>query len=429
MTPRPPAWIARPVIAWSALALLLLAVLGWWWPRDGNDAAAPPADHSLVVQRQPFSATLTFAGKLAAGEAVSVTAPFDGTVRTVQFDVGRHVNAGDALLVLDTEEIETARNTAEAAWLKARQPAIAIARWAHGPEVGAARRRARLAAVDLARLEREARESRRLLARGLIARNEQDSVEQQLAAQRMTVAGANDDLAETLARGGPDAARIARLELANAGAALRRSVTAIGRALVRAPVSGIVQAPPVATVPPGQDPLRPGAHVARSQRLGTIARDGALAATFEVDEADVNTLAIGQPVTVTGPGFADVALTGTVATIVAAGDAGAGPTRFIATARLRPPATGAAMRARIGMTAAVTVLTYQQPAAIVIPAAAVRGSAPVAHVTVRSAGRPVERQVRVGRVTPGGVEIRGGLRPGETLVWTDAPVPAATAAD
>ncbi|MDP5280831.1 HlyD family efflux transporter periplasmic adaptor subunit [Sphingomonas sp. DG1-23] len=417
-----PAVRSRRAFAFG-LILLLVAALGWWWTGAGADEPAVPAERSLIVQRQPFVATLAFAGKVAPGEAVSITAPFDGAVRAIDFTYGARVAAGDTLLVLDTQEIAATRNQAEAAWLKAHQPADDIANWSRGPEVAAARRRVRLAALELARLEREANESRRLLDKGLIPRNEHEGVEQQLMAQRMTAAAANDELADTMAQGSPAAARIAGLELDNARAALRRSETEIGQAVVRAPASGVLVAPPASGAKLVEGPLHPGTRVTRGQLIGTVARDGGLSATFEVDESDVNTLAVGQPVIVTGAGFAGLALNGKVAAIAAPTEAATGPTRFLASARLDPLPADQAMRVRIGMSAAVAVITYQAPAAIVVPPEALIGSAPLARVKLRAGGRTIERQVTIGRVTPAGVEIRSGLRPGETVVWTDPTTP------
>ncbi|MGK6355705.1 efflux RND transporter periplasmic adaptor subunit [Sphingomonas sp. DT-207] len=418
---------AKRLGIWLVAAALLLGGLGWWWTRATADEAGAGPEHSLLVQRQPFVASLAFAGKIAPGDAIAVTAPFDGTVRAVHFVYGSHVAAGEPLLALDTEEILAARNQAEATYLKASKPAAEIANWKQAPEVAAARRRVTLAALELARLERELRESRRLLDKGLIPRNEHDGVEQQLAAQHMAAAAARDELAETLARGDGVAARVARLDLENAHAELRRSEGDIGKALVRAPASGVMVAPPVAGARGAEGPLHPGTRVTRGQLLATLARDGGLSVTFEVDEADVNALAVGQPVVVTGSGFAGLALRGRLSAVAAetsSSGPATGPTRFVARAQLDALPPGQASNVRIGMTAAVAVTTYQAPAAIVLPPEAVQGSAPLARVRVRANGRIVDRQIRVGRVTPAGVEVLSGLRAGETVVWTQ-PSPAA----
>lgn len=416
----------RRRIAIGGLLALVLAGLLWWRLAPRPSAGGPAeAEQRHVVQPQPFTATLAFAGRIAAGEAVSVTAPFDAGIEAVALAYGNHVQAGDLLLRLSLDEVIAARDQAEAAYLKAARPAATIARWAQGPEAAAARRRAELAALDLARIERQAIESRRLLDKGLIPRNEQDGIEQQLAAQRLAAAAARDELSRVLAQGDAAALRVATLERGVAGAALARAQGAVARAQIRAPASGILLPPPSASERDAQGPLHPGGRVSQGQLVAVIARDGALAAQFEVDEADVNALSAGLPVLVTGPGFPGLALRGRIAAIAAdAAEAGGAQPRprFVARAVLAPLSPEDAARIRIGMTAAVAVITYSRPRAIVVPAEAVMGSAPQARVRVRTGKGVVERSVRIGRVAPTGVEILGGLSPGETVVWQPAAV-------
>lgn len=421
----------RPMLRRFAPGLYALAAMGGaaaWilWPAPGGGVQpAEGGEQSLIVEPRPFVATLAFAGRIAPGDAVGVTAPFDGAVRTLSFAFGNRVQAGETLLVLDTEEAAEARNVAEAALLKAARPARDLINWANGPEVAAARRRLRLAELELVRFEREERESRRLLDKGLIARNEHAGAEQQLIAQRMATASAREELTDTLSRGDAVAMRAAQLELRVARDRLRHAESEMRAAIVRAPVSGVMVRPATMGTLSGAAPIYVGGRVARGQLIGLIARDGGLSASFDVDEVDVNALSVGQVVTVTGPGFAGLALSGRVASIAAdTGDAGAaGKTHFVATATLDAPPAGQASRVRVGMTAAVTVITGQKPRAIVLPPLAVEGSAPAATVRVRVGPRVERRAVQVGQVTPQGAEILSGLAPGETVVWRE-PRPA-----
>ncbi|WP_448662609.1 efflux RND transporter periplasmic adaptor subunit [Sphingomonas sp. CJ20] len=414
---------------WIGLvALVALAGSVWvlWPEKGGAEGPAAGTEQRLVVAYQPFVATLVFAGRIAPGDAVGITAPFDGAVRTLSFAFGNRVAAGDTLLVLDTEEAAEARNVAEAGVLKSAGPARDLANWASGPEVAAARRRLRLAELELARYEREAAESRRLFDKGLIARNEYAGAEQQLTAQRMATAAARDELADTLSRGDAVAVRAAQLELNVAQARLRHAEEEMRAAILRAPVSGVMVRPATVGTLAGAAPIYAGGRVSRGQLIGLIARDGGLSASFEIDEADVNALAVGQAVTVTGPGFPGLALSGRVASIAAdTAEAGtAGKTRFVATATLDAPPAGQAGRVRVGMTAAVAVVTGQKPRAIVLPPLAVEGSAPATTVRVRVGTATEQRAVQVGQATPAGIEIISGLTPGETVVWNAPPPPA-----
>lgn len=427
----PPAPLRRyPRVTLLVLVLLLSGGLLAWRMRGGDPAGpAAAAEQQLVVQRQPFVATLAFAGRIVPGSAVSVVAPFDGRVRTLGFAFGDRVAAGQPLLTLETDEVLAARNEAEAAYLKARRPVAQLAAWRGGPEVAQAERRAELARLELAQAERRAAEGRRLLEKGLIARNEQEGLEQQLHSLRMALAGARGELAGVLAQGDADAVRAAQLELANARGKLALADRQIGEARVLAPATGvIVRAELRGLREGGEAPLDPGSRVARGQLIGTIARDGGLAVRFEVEEGDVNALAPGQAVSVSGPGFAGLTLSGRIATVAAESAATSGPasqTRFVATASLDPLPPEQAGKVRLGMTAAATVITYQRPAAIVVPPPAIEGAAPATSVRIRTASGRQSRTVKIGRVTATGVEILSGLRPGETIVWREAPPPAA----
>ncbi|MBA15341.1 MAG: secretion protein HlyD [Sphingomonas sp.] len=410
----------------SALLALAVLALGWWWLRPAAEPVAA-TEQSLQLQPRPFTVTLAFAGTIAPGNAVSIVAPFDGAIRSVDFAYGSRVEAGAVLLTLDTLEITATRNEAEAAYLKAGQAARDVANWASGPEVTRARRQASAAAIDLEQAQGQAEDAKGLLDRGLISRNEYEGVEQQLRSRRAAAAAARDELQTTLAKGSAADQRAAQLELANARARLGQAERQLRQAIVRAPARGVIVRPAVTSLTDGGAPIQPGTRVARGQMIGTIARDGGLAVTFEVDESDINTLSVGQPVAVSGPGFSALTLSGKIASIAAeASDSGAGgaQTRFTATAALDPVSPETADRIRIGMSATVTVITYQTASALVIPAAALQGGGPSASVMVRSGGTTRSRPVQVGRASPEGVEITSGLKPGETVVWSVA-APAA----
>lgn len=423
----------RPNDAQLAAALIagLVAMLAWLFLAGEPPESAPASggEQSLTIARRPFTANLAFAGSIVPGDAIGVTAPFDGSVTAIGFTYGDRVEAGQMIVELDPGELMQTRNDAESAYLKAAQSAQEIADWTDGPEVARARRAATSAALELNAVERDFRETKRLLDRGLVPRNEYDSAAQRLKTQRMAVASANEELESMLRRGQGANRRVASLTLNSARAQLTRLNGQLRRAVVRAPEAGVIVRPPSIQADGITSGVHVGARVSRGQMIGSIARDGGLAVAFKLDEGDVNQLKVDQPVIVTGPGFQGTALTGKIVSIAGEAVAAAGNSgkaSFTATALLDPLNREQAALVRIGMSAAVIVTTYSNPNAIVVPPSAVQGSAPAATVLVRmpGGGEPRAVSVRIGRVTPEGVEIVAGLKPGDQVVW----VPPALAA-
>lgn len=411
----------------AAALALVCGMLALWWGLSGPGGAPGPAvpiEKSQVVKREPFTSTLNVTGTIGPGNGIDITAPFDGVIKSIDFAYGDLVNQGQTLVELDLSELEQSRNEAESAYLKAAQASDDMASWASGPEVSRARRAAAMAMFQLGDTENKLRETKALLDRGLVSRSEYDGMVQQQRSQKATLDAAQEDLGTTLRRGlGPNR-RLAELDLKNAQLRLAKLSAQFGGAVLRAPDDGIVVRPP-----PGQgngagaEALHVGSRVTKGQLIGTIARAGGLGVSFRLDEADINRIKVGMPVTVTGPGFADISLAGQIASV--AGEAskdsagGTGKASFTATARLDALTRDQAARVKIGMTAMVVVIAYSNPSAIVVPPEAVQGAAPAATVLVRDprtgSTRPVT--VQVGQVNPDGVEILSGLKSGDILVW------------
>jgi HlyD family secretion protein len=158
--------------------------------------------------------------------------------------------------------------------------------------------------------------------------------------------------------------------------------------------------------------------------LGVIASTTGLDVIFKLDEADLALVKAGQKAMVSGPGFGGSVLTGMVSSIGGEAETatGGGKATFEARIRLHPLSESAARDVRIGMTANIAIMTYENRDAIVVPPQAVQGAAPQAYVMVRAgSGAASERRpVAIGKVGPSAVEILSGLRAGETVVWTVA---------
>lgn len=412
------------VIVASTIAVVALGLLVSGRHADRDQGGG--AEQTAVVAVRPFVSTIAVAGSIAAGDSVDLTAPFDGVVRRVAFRYGEPVGEGQILAEFDPAEMIRRRNEAEAAVLKASQTAADYAAWSTGPEVSRARRAAEGAASDLRDTGRRLEETRALLDRGLVPRSEFDALVSQERAQRLTLAAAEQDLTVATRRGEGADRRVAALELQNARTRLAEIDAQLAGAVLRAPVAGVIVRPPADKADAGAA-IHPGLPMTRGQLVGAIARPGGLAVSFRLGEGDANRVRAGQPVTVTGPGFPGLSVTGRIASV--AGEASppsAGATAsFVAVARLDPLSPERAAVLRIGMTANVVIETYRNPRALILPPDAVQGAAPMTMVRVRdpASGRDRVTSVRLGQVAPDGVEILSGLKPGETVVWTPPPPP------
>lgn len=415
---------ARPVAVVAVLIMLVAAI--WWWKRSPAPVAIP-TEQEQVVARRPFSASMSLVGTIVPGDGVDLVAPFDGTIRTTGFAYGDRVTPGQLIVTLDTAEIDQRLGEAETAYLKARQAADEVAHWASGQEASRSRRAADGAGFDLADSQRRLAETKTLLDKGLVARSEYESLQQQVRGQRLALAAAREDYAAVLARGGGDTPRMTALALADARARFETLTAQRIAATMRAPVGGIVVRPPAGKTE-APDAIHAGLPLAKGQLIGTIVQPGALAVAFELDERDVNTVKVGQRVIVIGSGFGGAILQGAVSRV--AGQASpttsaASKASFVAVAKLDPLPPAQAQSVRIGMSGTVTITTFTAPAAIVVPPAAVVGAAPAAQVQVKREGKPVLVPVTVGHVAPDGVEILSGLKPGDTVTWSTAPaIPA-----
>lgn len=420
---------ARTFLTCAVVVAVLLGVLNLFMGKSGKATPTTTTEQSAVVQPRPFDATISLVGMVVAGDSIDVTAPFEGRVKSVNFEYGAPVTEGQVLMELDDAELRQRQNEAEAAYLKASQAAADMAGWASGPEMSRARRGATTAQFDLQDTRRKAEETKALLDRGLVPRSEYDGLVQQLRSQQMTLTAAQEDVATTLKRGDGANRRVVAMELENASARLEAVRTQMAGKVMRAPATGVIVHPPVDK---GEaQPMHAGLQVSQGQLIGSVARAGGLAVSFELSETDANRVRVGQKVTVTGPGFGGQALAGEI--IRVAGEAkggGASPggaAVFSAAARIDGLTPEQAATVKIGMSANILVATYHNPSAIVVPPQAVQGTAPAATVMVRGAKGAVPKAVTVqlGQVAPDGVEILSGLKAGDTVVWSQ-PAPPGT---
>lgn len=422
-------WRTAPRWRWAVaagsalvLAVVVAAVLAGGRSPAGSTAAGDSRE--VVVTARPLVERLSLVGTMEPGSVVNLVGPFDGAIKEKLVDYGAHVERGQALLVLDTTEIELQMREAEAAALKAERSFGELKAWANTPDVVRARHGVLTAQTSVDEQRRKEKDAKALLSRGIIPRVEYDGIAEQLKAQELQLVAAQQNLDAVLERGGAEPRRLAALELETARKRLGELRRQMDAGLVEAPASGLLLRPVAAPGANGTAPavVEVGSRVGKGQPLFTIAAAETLNVVARVDEVDVNRISEGQAVEVSGDAFGTMVLAGRVARIAAqaAGGEGASSGRGAAfDVTVAVPALNAEQRRRIrvGMSATIAIVTYSNPAALVVPAEAIRAGAEGHFASVSDAsGQAKDVPVIVGRSAEDGVEVLEGLKVGDRLV-------------
>lgn len=320
--------------------------------RPAREAIRFPVEVAPVEVR-PVEYVITAVGSVEAFEQVAVTARVAGVVERVRFQEGDSIGPDTVLVEIEPERYRLAVEAAGAALAKA--------------EAGEAE-----AASGLER--RQAVNQRNP---DLVRAEEVDQWRTRLAA--------------------------ARAEVAQARAALELARLNLRDALVRAPVSGIVQTRDVET----------GRYVQPGSVLTTLLRREPLLLRFRVPETEAGPLVAGQPARFRLRGSRGE--TPYSATITLVGAAADPADRMVAvTARIDDPARS---ELRPGAFAEVEIPIGGESAAPVIPQTAIRPTDRgfLAYVVEGEEAR--ERLLELGmRTADGRVEVRSGVAAGEMLV-------------
>ncbi|HWB52485.1 MAG TPA: HlyD family efflux transporter periplasmic adaptor subunit [Stellaceae bacterium] len=408
--------------------LLFAAAAGVVFVRSANigmlSTAASPVEtgaQTITVEPQPLQLQISAVGTVEAGSVVALVAPFDGQIKEKRFSYGGAVERGEILAVMDTGDLEDRLRDAQSALIKARQRMNELQNWSSGIEMSRARRAVTSAQLDVDTLKGKLKETKMLLDKGIVSRGEYTDLDQQMRARQLQLDDAQQDLAATAARGDAAQQRIAALELATAQAKAQGLESDLEKAKLAAPVSGVVLQPPEESGSSARrEKVEVGTRVVRGQGIVTIGDLEDFTVKASIDEIDINKVRVGQTVEVTSESFEGESFSGKVTSVGA--QAGQDPTGRsgmpvfpINVAVDTSPEERRSVR--VGMSAALSIVTYDQPEAIVLPPGAVHGAGDHATVDVRGSNGEVHAvPVKLGVTAPSGIEIREGLAAGDVVV-------------
>ena len=406
----------------GAVLIVLVAAVGITLLSRQSPAANQPgnAEQWLEVKVDPLVHQIGLVGKIEPDTTITLTAPFDGNVQANLVEQGQRVEAGQVLLRMDPATLEVQLRDALSAQLKARRTVQEMQDWDSGQQVGRARRGLRTAEMTASNTQRKLTESENLFKRGIIPRNELDDLKQQATQQQLDLIAARSELQQAIEQGKGEYRQIADMELTNATVKYEALRTLLDGKEVKAPFSGIVvPAPGSNSSAQGggntNAPVQAGSKVSQGQVLFGLANIEKLKIVAKVSELDINQLHQGQAVEVLSDGFDGERLTGSVSVVsgLAIASDSQGSAQFPVTLSIPKLTPQQLQRVRLGMSARLTIVTYNNDQAIVVPAQAISRGDGVMTVEYRAAmDKPVERvTVTTGQSTAQGVEVFG-LKPG-----------------
>ena len=413
-----------------AVGLFLGAGLWSWQPLDLFGSSGPAAEASagsaqdvrlMTVRPKPVSRSISLKGTLLPWRKVNVLSPVNATVSTVHVQVGQEVSEGESLLEMDLSLARAELRRKRLDYTKALKKVHELENWDRSADMTAAHRSFTKAELDLESSRTNINKSRFLFNQGLISASEHDDAERRHRGQLLDFEAAKDEFASVRAQGNSEALEEARLEFEAAQQTLEKAQGELqafddvdANASVRAPISGVV----LSSVRAGRG-LTEGQSVSTGTALLTIGDFSRLSAVVKTDETDIAQLRAGQKVTVTGNAFRGLRLTGEVSRVSSQADPKSrGIPKFDVAVTLDTVGPEEATRLRAGMSAKVRIVTYSNPTALLVPIDAVRsrGGTHRLQVVDAATGTVEEREVEIGPTTRDSVEIRAGLKAGETIL-------------
>lgn len=410
-------------------SVFVLALYAAFFGNEERLIAAPEVSVQTLftVDRTPLSQALSLVGTIEPGNTVNIAAPFRGSIKERFVNYGMKVEKGQALLVLDTDEIDAEIRRAQIAMIKSQQALEKITRWQTSTEVTRARNGLIAVQIKVAELASKEGENKKLLAQGVIPKNEYTQTLNELKTQKMQLKASEKNLDAVLKQGDEQHRYLASLELTNATISLEDLVKRREGGNIKAPVNGLLLRPSSSSGVKENSPgsIEIGSQLAKDQLIIAVANIEMLQVRADVDEIDVINIAEGQAVKVTGEAFGAQALHGLVKQISQQSNSKSSRASFEIIVGVASITAEQRKKVRVGMSANLAIMTYENTAAFIIPIPAVQHGPNGPYVVVKNPDSGEEQNVSVGigKTTVTGVEVLSGLKVGDQIVTKSSQAP------
>lgn len=341
-------------LRWIAPLLVILGVALFIWLRRAPEA---PAYQLSAVRRGDLTVTVTATGALAPLDTVYVGTEVSGVIDVVAADYNDRVVKGQLLAVVNTDQLR--------AQIQQSRASLAVARAA-----------VQQAAATLTEVMPQAARAESLFSRTLISPQDVESA--RAARARAEAAHAS-----------------AVAQVAGAEAALEVQQTALRKATIRAPISGMVLERNV-------ERGRTVTAAFQTPVLFVLAADLAhMTLSLDVDEADIGQVEAGQTAEFSVDAYPDRVFTASVRSVRNAARTVEGVVTYQAILDVTNPE----LLLRPGMTATARIATAKVANALLVPNAALRFT-------------PMAEPEVAGAVSAGAGESAPAVTGGGRRVWT-----------
>ena len=362
-------------------------------------AALGPLVAVTTPRRGPLVQKVVASGRVRGPARIDLGSVTLAKVLRVNVEEGQQVRAGDVLIELDAAEAEAQVAQARAQLDQAEGRLSQIRRVLSRTTSEGLRQ----AEISLDRAQKSLTRTRSLAGTGAISAEQLEQAEQAVALARSQREAAATQ-AESASAGGSDF-RVSQATVAQARAALLGAEARLAQMRIVAPADGVLL----------WRSVEPGSVVSPGARLLVLGKAGPVQLVTQPDEKSLAFVRIGQPALASADAFPAMTFAAKVATIAPSVDAARG------TVEVKLEASAPPAGLLPDMTVSVSIEVDRRPAALALPAEAVRDPSRPWVLALRD-GRAERREVEIGIAGDGAVEIASGLADGETVILPGAEV-------
>lgn len=351
---------------------------------------------------------ITLSGNLEPASISNVFTPFTGRILTKNFEIGEHVKKDQELLSLSTERIEVDYRNKEITEIKAREDFNKVKDWENSKELADARH-------QLVKAKDELQTMQKLFDLGIVSQDNLNNAKEALEIKEQA-------LETEKQKGDATNVKIVQYKLDDALLNLKEAKSKLDQAIIRAEFDGVAMAPLVSTDNQSSSapkrPLEPGVIIDEGTVFLSVADVTKLKVLGRVEEGDIAAIKQNQAVTITGDAFPGIVLQGKVVYISSNAKTGGRKPYFETRVETNELNENERKVIRIGMSATLSIITYSNPNAIMLPFGVVKIEKDGNYVYKLSQGKPEPEKIKIstGVTTANSIEVTSGLKPGDKLL-------------